>query len=78
MLRAAMTAERRRAAERRSPRRRARGRARVLVADDDAPTRELIAATLRASGYEVETAADGQEAVERVARAGSTSSSSTR
>ena len=44
--------------------------ARVLVADDDAATRELIAATLRASGYEVETAADGQEAIARFARGG--------
>ncbi len=42
----------------------------VLVADDDAATRDLIAATLRASGYEVETVADGQSAVERVARGG--------
>src|SRR5262249_31175930 len=42
----------------------------VLVADDDAATRELIATTLRASGYEVETAHDGQAAVERVARGG--------
>lgn len=42
--------------------------ARVLVADDDANTRELVASTLRASGYEVETAQDGQEAVERVSR----------
>jgi diguanylate cyclase (GGDEF)-like protein len=42
----------------------------VLVADDDAATRELIASTLRASGYEVETAPDGQVAVERVARGG--------
>lgn len=42
----------------------------VLVADDDAATRELIAATLRASGYEVETAIDGQAAVERVSRGG--------
>lgn len=42
----------------------------VLVADDDAATRELIAATLRASGFEVETVADGQAAVERVARGG--------
>lgn len=42
----------------------------VLVADDDAPTRDLIAATLRQSGYEVETAADGQQALERVAKGG--------
>lgn len=46
------------------------GTACVLVADDDAATRELVAATLRASGYEVETASDGQAAVERVARGG--------
>jgi len=44
--------------------------ARVLVVDDDAATRELLASTLRASGYEVETAEDGQAAVERVARGG--------
>ncbi len=44
--------------------------ARVLVADDDPATLELIAATLRESGYEVETASDGQAAVERVARGG--------
>ncbi len=41
---------------------------RVLVADDDAATRDLIATTLRASGYEVDVAQDGQEAIERVAR----------
>lgn len=44
------------------------GPARVLVADDDDATRELIAAALRASGYEVDTAQDGQDAVERVSR----------
>lgn len=44
--------------------------ARVLVADDDPATLELIASTLRESGYEVETAPDGQAAVERVARGG--------
>jgi diguanylate cyclase (GGDEF)-like protein len=44
--------------------------ARVLVADDDAATRDLLASTLRASGYEVETAADGQEAIARYARGG--------
>lgn len=42
----------------------------VLVADDDAATLALLAATLRENGYEVETAADGQAAVERVARGG--------
>ena len=46
------------------------GTARVLVADDDPATLALIASTLRASGYEVETAPDGQAAVERVARGG--------
>jgi two-component system, cell cycle response regulator len=46
------------------------GTACVLVADDDAATRELIASTLRSSGYEVETAIDGQAAVERVSRGG--------
>lgn len=44
--------------------------ARVLVADDDPATRELIASVLRQSGYEVETVADGQEAVARYARGG--------
>jgi diguanylate cyclase (GGDEF)-like protein len=42
----------------------------VLVADDDAVTRNLVASVLRASGYEVVTVADGQEAVARVARGG--------
>ena len=42
----------------------------VLVADDDPATLQLVAATLRSSGYEVETAPDGQAAVERVARGG--------
>lgn len=42
----------------------------VLVADDDAATRELVANVLRTSGYEVVTASDGQEAVARVARGG--------
>ena len=46
------------------------GPARVLVADDDSVTLELIASTLRSSGYVVETAPDGQAAVERVARGG--------
>ncbi len=42
----------------------------VLVADDDAVTRNLVANVLRSSGYEVVTAADGQEAVARIARGG--------
>lgn len=40
-------------------------RARVLVADDDALTRELVAAKLREHRYEVETVEDGQAAIER-------------
>ncbi|MDF2693548.1 MAG: hypothetical protein K0S65_1931 [Labilithrix sp.] len=44
--------------------------ARVLVADDDPATLELIATMLRSSGYEVETATDGQAALERVAGGG--------
>jgi diguanylate cyclase (GGDEF)-like protein len=40
------------------------------VADDDDVTRERLAAMLREAGYDVETAADGQEAVDRVARGG--------
>jgi two-component system cell cycle response regulator len=42
----------------------------VVVADDDRLTRELVAGMLRTRGYEVETVADGQAAVERVARGG--------
>lgn len=66
MLRAALTAQlagRQGSAE-------AEETACVLVADDDPATLELIATTLRSSGYEVETANDGQTAVERVARGG--------
>jgi diguanylate cyclase (GGDEF)-like protein len=46
------------------------GTACVLIADDDTATLELVASTLRSSGYEVETAKDGQAALERVARGG--------
>jgi diguanylate cyclase (GGDEF)-like protein len=42
----------------------------VLVADDDVVTRDLLAGVLRGAGYEVETAADGQSAVERVTKGG--------
>jgi diguanylate cyclase (GGDEF)-like protein len=42
----------------------------LLVADDDAVTRDLLAGVLRAAGYEVETASDGQQAVERVSKGG--------
>ncbi len=41
---------------------------RIVVADDDRITRELLASILTAHGFVVETVADGQEAVERVAR----------
>lgn len=41
-----------------------------MVADDDRITRELLAETLRAHGFTVEAVADGQAAVERVARGG--------
>ncbi len=42
----------------------------IVVADDDRITRELLAGMLRARGHEVDTVADGQAAVERVARGG--------
>jgi len=42
----------------------------IVVADDDRLTRELLAGMLRARGHEVEVVADGQAAVERVARGG--------
>ena len=42
----------------------------IVVADDDRLTRELLADTLRAHGFTVEAVADGQAAVERVARGG--------
>jgi diguanylate cyclase (GGDEF)-like protein len=42
----------------------------LVVADDDAVTRDTLGAILRQSGYDVETVADGQEAVERVAKGG--------
>src|SRR5215207_9904966 len=43
-------------------------KARVLVADDDAPILRLVQATLRAGGYSVTTALNGQLALERVRR----------
>lgn len=39
---------------------------RVLIADDDEIALELLAHTLRTSGYEVETATDGREAAARI------------
>jgi two-component system, OmpR family, response regulator len=39
------------------------GEARLLVVDDEPNIRELLSASLRYAGFEVETAADGREAV---------------
>lgn len=44
--------------------------ARIVVADDDRLSRELLAGILRAAGHSVDTVEDGQEAVERVAQGG--------
>ncbi len=44
--------------------------ARIVVADDDRLSRELLASILRAAGHTVDTCEDGQEAVERVAQGG--------
>jgi CheY-like chemotaxis protein len=41
---------------------------RVLVVDDSAPIRELIAVNLELEGYDVRRAADGQEALEVAAQ----------
>jgi len=38
---------------------------RILVADDDLVTRKLLAATLERAGYQVDTAQDGLDAVEK-------------
>jgi two-component system NtrC family response regulator len=43
---------------------------RILIADDEAPQRELIAGFLRNLGYAIAVAADGVEAVERVREGG--------
>jgi diguanylate cyclase (GGDEF)-like protein len=42
----------------------------LLVADDDAVTRDLLASTLRKHGYDVVTCDDGEEAVDRVGKGG--------
>jgi CheY-like chemotaxis protein len=44
------------------------GRREVLIVDDDADLREQIAEALGAEGYEVVTARDGREALERLRR----------
>ncbi|EYF04351.1 GGDEF domain-containing protein [Chondromyces apiculatus] len=43
---------------------------RIVVADDDKVTRDMLADILRRAGHLVELVEDGQEAVERVARGG--------
>jgi CheY-like chemotaxis protein len=44
-----------------------RGLGRVLVVDDDEVIRRLIAVNLQLEGFEVETAVDGQDCLEKVA-----------
>src|SRR5436305_3768694 len=43
---------------------------RILIVDDERPVREALERALRLEGYEVETAADGQEALFALARHG--------
>jgi two-component system, OmpR family, alkaline phosphatase synthesis response regulator PhoP len=38
----------------------------ILIVDDDANIRELILVNLTAAGYEVKTASDGKEAIEKI------------
>src|SRR3974390_3095167 len=45
----------------------AQGLGRVLVVDDDEVIRRLIAVNLQLEGFEVETAVDGQECLDKVA-----------
>ena len=49
----------------------------ILLVDDDAMLRETLALSLRGSGFEVLTAADGLTAIEEAQTAHPTSSSST-
>jgi CheY-like chemotaxis protein len=48
------------------PTRRTRGLGRVLVVDDDEVIRRLIAANLTLEGFDVATAVDGQDCLEKV------------
>lgn len=41
---------------------------RVLVVDDSASVRQMISSTLKAAGYDVVTASDGQEALDLTGR----------
>jgi CheY-like chemotaxis protein len=43
-------------------------RPRVLVVDDERPIRDVVAEALGESGYEVETAPNGAEALQQIAR----------
>jgi DNA-binding response OmpR family regulator len=45
-----------------------KGKARILIVDDESRYTRIIKINLEASGYQVVTAANGQEAVERAAR----------
>ena len=56
---------------------RAVSQARILVAEDDDLTRELLAKVLRREGYEVVEAGDGAEALEALEHDRSTSCSPT-
>lgn len=42
---------------------------RVLIVDDDADARELVMAMIEASGYEIQTAVNGREALDEITRA---------
>jgi DNA-binding response OmpR family regulator len=44
--------------------------ARILLAEDDEPLRALCARALRTEGHEVETACDGADALDVIARTG--------
>ena len=45
-------------------------RARLLVADDEEPQRDMLSRILTRAGFDVETAADGREALSRIDRGG--------
>ena len=51
--------------------------ARILLVEDDPSIREVVALGLRGQGFEVSTAADGVEGLERWRRSGPTSCCST-